>query len=296
MKGVLWLVLSLASTAMVYYLFIRSFEFEVGMTAPTTPGDAIETIRIWNRSLPGSTVTRVDSFRTLDQHIVWKGRAYTYSWHFSLVADSLTRIGIEISEPGKRLLNKLLVPFANPPIEQDAAEIARQFYSVLKTHLSITQVKIVGEAELDSSFCMCRSVNTIQIEKAQGMMENYSLLTTFADKFKLKLEGPPSVKVREWSHSDGRLKFDFCFPIARTDTLPATNALVYYQFGKRRVLKAEYRGNYITSDRAWYALIQYAHRHGYKIDGLPIEHFYNNPNLGLSEATWRAEVFLPISE
>jgi hypothetical protein len=41
-------------------------------------------------------------------------------------------------------------------------------------------------------------------------------------------------------------------------------------------------------------LIRFAQEKGYKINGLPIEYFYNNPNLGLAEEDWKAEIFLPI--
>jgi effector-binding domain-containing protein len=295
MKNILWLVLCFACLALLYYLVIRPFEFEVNMEAKTLPGDVISTVRIWNRSLPEAEVTHVDSFQTVKQTIVRNGKKYLYSWNFSTLDDSLTRINVRISQPGRTFLNKVLIPLTNQEIEQDAAELMHQFHAVLKTHLSITRVKVVGEHELDPIFCVCRSLETMQIEKAKGMMRDYPLLTSFVDKFKLQPDGRPIVKVRQWDHSSGRLAFDFCFPILPTDSLPESESLTYKLFEKERVLKAEYYGNYITSDRAWYELIDYASKHGHQIKGLPIEYFHNNPNMGLNESEWKAEIFLPIS-
>jgi hypothetical protein len=283
-------------TAILYYLLIRPFEFEVNLKANTLPGDLIETIRIWNRSLDSAKVVEVDSFRRLEQRIVWKKRTYVYDWHFRMVNDSATQVNIQISEPGRGLINKVLIPFTNQAIERDANDIANQFYEILKVHLSITRVKIEGEAELDSSFCVCRPLQTTQIEKANGMMMDYSLLTAFIDDFKLKINGPPSVRVHEWDHSLGLLKFDFCFPIVETDSLPVSNAVIYKKFRGEKAIKAEYRGNYITSDRAWYALLAYAERNGYKSSGLPIEYFHDNPNLGMNEKNWKADVYLPVED
>jgi len=61
-------------------------------------------------------------------------------------------------------------------------------------------------------------------------------------------------------------------------------------------LKAIYNGNYITSDRAWYALLDYAAKNGIAVTGLPIEIFNNNPNMGTNELEWETEIFMPLKE
>lgn len=280
--------------ALFYYLFLRPYQYEVNFKAKTLPGDIIETVRIWSRSLDSSTVVHVDSFNSLDQAIAKEGRHYNYKWRFLRVNDSITKVNIQISQPEKALLNKILIPFTERDIEKDAAEIVRQFFDVLKGHLEITRVNLLGEAELDSVFCLCSEVETRQIEKANGMMKDYSLLTSFIATFGLNTDGPPMVRVREWSHSRGTLKFDFCFPILPSDTLPSADMFVYRRFPAQQAIRAEYFGNYITSDRGWYALLDYAKEKGYQINGLPVEYFHNNPNLGINEHEWKAEIFLPI--
>ena len=280
----------------VYYLFVRPFEYEVNFRATTTPGDVIETIRLWNRSMPGAQITEVDSFSRLNQTIVWKGKEYSYDWNFDFVNDSITKINIRISEPEHALSNKLLVPFTSQPIEKDAGEIATTFYEVLKTHLDITRVEVKGLAQLEPAFCVCTALKTEQTDKANGMMKDFDLLTAVIEEFKLKSGGSPSVRVREWSHNKGKLKFDFCFPILKTDSLPAIDSIFYKGFEKQLTLKAEFRGNYITSDRAWYSLVHYAEKNGYEINGLPIEYFLDNPNLGMNEKNWKAEIYLPIKD
>lgn len=296
MKKILWMLMGVLLMSSIYYFFIRSFEFKVSFKASTLPGDLIETIRLWNKSIDGARVMEVDSFGELRQTIVWKNKTYAYNWYFTETNDSVTKVDIQIAEPGRSLLNKLLIPFTDQHIERDANDIVRGFYDVLKTHLAITRVKIKGESELDSSFCVCRSIETSQIGKANGMMRDYSILTSFISDFGLKTAGRPSVRVSAWDHSRGLLKFDFCFPIVPADSLPLARSVIYKQFRKEKVLKAEYFGNYITSDRAWYELIQYAGKKGYKIQALPIEIFHDNPNLGMNERKWRAEVYLPIIE
>lgn len=294
MRKIAWGLLSVSAIAFAYYLFIRPFEYEVNFKANTLPGDLIETIRIWNRSLSGAEIIEVDSFERLDQRIVMEGRSYIYSWHFFPRNDSGTDVSIRISEPERAMTNKVLIPITKQPIESDAYDIAMGFHEVLKQHLQITNVRIVGEVELKPKFCVCRTLERRQIEKANGMMSDFPVLTSFVNTFQLKPDGFPIIKVLKWNHSRGLLTFNFCFPIVRTDSLPENMPVEYKEFNEGHALKAEYHGNYITSDRAWYELIHYAQENGYKISGLPIESFHHNPNLGMGEKEWQADIYLPV--
>lgn len=277
-----------------YYFVIEPSEFRVNFIARTLPGNVIETIRIWNKSLDEANISKVDSFSSLSQRIIHEGREYVYQWRFRPSDDSTTEVSIAISEPGNSFWNKLLVPFSDRPIEQDANKIVRQYYDVLKSHLQITRVNLIGVVDIDSKFCVCSRAETLQAEKASGMMRDFLPLSAFVDEMGLVTDGPPMIKIQSWSHSAGMLKFDFCFPIKRTDVLPDSRSFTYQQIPSLKALKAEYFGNYITSDRAWYELFNFANQNGYKITGLPVEVFHNNPNLGMNEKEWKAEIFLPV--
>jgi hypothetical protein len=296
MKKFLVILSGVVLVALLYYLFVRPFEFEVNFTAKTLPGDLIATVRHWNGALDSAKVTEIDSLSGLKQTIVWENKSYIYNWHFVVADDSTTKVNIQISEPGKSVMNKILIPFTDQAIEKDAQDIAKRFYDILKEHLEITKVKVIGEVELDSSFCACTLLKTTQTGKAYGMTKDYPLLTSFLEFYKLDADGPPMISVRQWDHNLDSLEFDFCFPIQTLDSLPSFKEIHYKKFGRIHALKAEYNGNYITSDRAWYALMHYAERNGYKATGLPIEYFYDNPNLGSNESSWKAEVFLPVTK
>lgn len=294
MKKFWWILAAAALIGLFYYLFLRPYEFLVTLNANTHPGDVIQTVRIWNRSMKDSEIVRVDSLDGLTQTILIDGRSYVYDWRFTMRNDSATRIAVRVSEPERRLVNKILVPFTTPPIEKDASELMHAFHAVLKEHLEITGVRLLGEAQLDSSFCICSTLETRQIEKANGMMKIFPALTDFITVMGLKPKGYPSVRVTQWNHSAGDLKFDFCFPIVKMESLPTTELFSYKSFAATRALLAEYNGNYITSDRAWYVLMQKASEGGYKVKGLPVEFFQNNPNLGSNESSWKAEIYLPV--
>ncbi|MBL7844483.1 MAG: GyrI-like domain-containing protein [Cyclobacteriaceae bacterium] len=294
MNRIVWGLLSVLVFFLVYYLFVKPFEYDVKFKSNTLPGDLIETIRIWNKSLDTGRIVEVDSFFTLLQTVDIENRKYSLVWNFKTSNDSATFVTVQVSESGKSLLNKLLIPITDQPIERDIGKLVQEFYDVLKIHLKITKVKIVGEITLDSTFCLCSSVETTQTDKAYGMMRDFPLLTSFIQEFNLTPSGVPVIRIRDWSHSRGTLKYDFCFPIVRKGTLPVYDLFFYTYVGGMKVLKAEYYGNYITSDRAWYELINYANKNGYDVAGFPLEYFHNNPNLGINESEWKADIYLPV--
>lgn len=294
MRRIVQVVVFCLIGSLIYYLGFLPYEYSVQFKASTTPGDIIESLRLWDRSMSNASILEVDSFYFLKLRVQHKGSSYDYNWNFKHKSDSITEVQIQISEPDKKLLNKLLVPFTETVIEEHAKELGKTFYELIKTHLRLTRVRVIGEATLDSTFCMCRSFETDQVGKANAMMREYSLYITFVDKYHLKLKGSPLIKLKEWSHQEGMIKFDFCFPLDRSVKPPATDMFEFKTFSPQYALKAEYHGNYITSDRAWYTLVDFANRNGYKITSLPVELFYDNPSLGLNEEKWKAEVFLPI--
>lgn len=277
----------------VYYLFFLAYEFEVSFSVKTLPGDVIQTLRIWSRSLDSAQIIEVDSFSHVRQRVSFEGREYFYNWHFKY-KDSLTFVDVEISEPSRRVGNKLMVLTGEPPVEKDAGEIIKKFYDVLKYHLNLTKVEMIGKEKHGPEFCLCRSLEKSQLDKAQGMMENYLYMSTFIGSSGMKMTGFPSVRLNQWSHSLGQLKYDFCLPVMETDSLPVAHGLEYKHFDGFYALKAQYNGNYITSDRAWYELYHYANKSGYTVKGLPVEYFMDNPNFGTKEINWKAEIFLPI--
>jgi effector-binding domain-containing protein len=294
MKKVLLILVFAAGLLLCWYLFIRPFDFEVKFNAQTTGGDIIETIRIWQRAVKDAETISVDSTFGLTQKIQLDGRTYIYTWKFDQRNDSTTRVRVQIHEPGNSLSNKIYIPFTQQPIEEHSKAVLTQFYTILRSHLQITRVQVEGESQVNGSFCVCRNLKTNQIDKANGMMYDFPLLTSFVHDHGLEPAGYPVIRVLEWNHSKGTLNFDFCFPIAKKDSLPKSDLIEYKEFRPVKALKAVFHGNYITSDRAWYELIKFAAENGYRPIGLPIEHFHNNPNLGWDEQKWRAEVFLPI--
>ena len=127
-------------------------------------------------------------------------------------------------------------------------------------------------------------------------MENFTYLTNELYNSGAELNGPPMLEVTKWDMENDSLYYNFGQPIIRSDRLPMGTDIQYKRVFGKKALKAEYNGNYITSDRAWYALLDYARKNNIEVEPKPVEIFYNNPNTGGGELSWKAFVYMPIKE
>jgi effector-binding domain-containing protein len=137
-------------------------------------------------------------------------------------------------------------------------------------------------------------VRSSQYGKANGMMQNYALLSNVLVENEVQLNGRPFLEVTQWNMETDSIRFNFCYPIIQNKNLPKYPQLTYKEFESSPAIKAEYNGNYITSDRAWYILLDYARKQHLEVTGLPVEVFQNNPNMGGDELSWKAEVYMPL--
>ena len=127
-------------------------------------------------------------------------------------------------------------------------------------------------------------------------MKNYNYLTGELYDRGVQLDGPPMVVVNSWDMEKDSIDYHFAQPIIRSEKLPIGTDIEYRRIFNKPALKAMYYGNYITSDRAWYALLDYAKTNGYDVENTAVEVFYNNPNTGGDELNWKAEVYLPLKQ
>lgn len=279
------------------YLFFYPYDYVVRFEADTFPGTINQSIKLWHRGagVPGTEVVQDDLYHL--EHLVQAGDSvHRYRWTIEPLTDSTSRITVKITDPDHSFKNKLRVPFTNAAVEKSAVHHVKDFASDLNDHLKLFRVRIEGEAELPGTFYAYVNLKTSQHGKAGGMMDHYMLLSDLLAVNQVTLNGPPMIVVNEWDRKTDSLDFNFCFPIIRSDRLPNHPDVDYKRIFPRRALKATYNGNYITSDRAWYALLDYAEKQGLEVEDTPVEVFYDNPNLGGDALRWKAEVYLPLRE
>lgn len=279
------------------YLFVYPYDYVVRFEANTFPGTINQSIKLWHKTVgvPGSQITQED-LNHLQQKVQAGDSTHIYQWKIEPLTESTSRIVVGIKDPDHSIANRFLVPFTDAAIETSAVAHVRKFMEDLNAHIDLFKVHIDGEAELPSTFYAYVNLQTSQHGKAGGMMKNYTFLSSLLSSNKVAMNGPPMIIVKEWDRERDSLDFNFCFPIIRSERLPRHPEVQYNRIFPKRAIKATYNGNYITSDRAWYALLDYAEKEGLQVEETPVEVFYNNPNMGADELNWKAEIYLPIKE
>ena len=281
---------------LLWYLIIKPYDYLVTFKIKTTAGTINQSIKLWNTSIENTRPIQQENLKNLTQQIIIKDSTYNYEWSISSLNDSISKVSVYVTDIDHSFANKISIPFGTTDFEKRTQNTITDFIEKLKEHLSKTRVSQVVVDSTRSTYCAFIPMKGLQIEKASGMMQNYSLLTSVLSVENIEMNGTPFVEITNWNTQNDSITYNFCFPVIKSDSLPKDARIEYKQYNGVKALKAIYNGNYITSDRAWYALLDYAENHDIVVAKKPLEVFYSNPNFGGDELQWKAEIFLPIKE
>ena len=279
-----------------WYLIIKPYDYLVTFKVKTSAGTINQSIKLWNTSLENSSPIQQENLKNLTQQIIVKDSTFNYDWSISSVNDSISKVNVYVTDIDHSFANKISIPFGTTDFEKRTQNIITNFIDKLKEHLNKIRVRVVGIDSTRTTYCAYIPMKGLQIEKARGMMQNYSLLTSVLSAENIEMNGTPFVEITNWNTQNDSIAYNFCFPVIKSDSLPIDPRIQYKQYSGVKALKASYNGNYITSDRAWYALLDYAGNNDIEIVKKPLEVFYSNPNFGGDELKWEAQIYLPIKD
>ncbi len=290
----LGLIIGILLLCVLGYLFVYPHDYQVSFEVKTTPGAVNQTVKSWTKTLENSEIIEECTISEFGQQIKFGDSTHIYQWRIKPIHDSLSKVTVYAKDVNHSLNNKLSVPFRDTDFEKRTRKTLTHFSKKLLEHLKNFKVEVVGEDATTTKFCACTNVRTNQFGKAKGMMRDFPFLSSFIVKNKLQPSGAPFLEVTNWQKKKDSIEFKFCFPIVQMDILPEHPEIEFRSYYGRKALKAIYNGNYITSDRAWYALVDYAERNNIEVTELPLEVFYNNPNMVGNDLNWKAEIFMPL--
>jgi len=281
---------------LLWYFIIKTYDYLVTFKVKTTAGTINQSIKLWNTSLENSNPIQQENLKNLTQQIIVKDSTFNYNWSISSVNDSISKVNVYVTDIDHSFANKISIPFGTTDFEKRTQNTITDFIDKLKEHLNKIRVRVVGIDSTRTTYCAYIPMKGLQIEKARGMMQNYSLLTSVLSAENIEMNGTPFVEITNWNTQNDSIAYNFCFPVIKSDSLPIDPRIQYKQYSGVKALKASYNGNYITSDRAWYALLDYAGNNDIEIVKKPLEVFYSNPNFGGDELKWEAQIYLPIKD
>lgn len=281
---------------LIWYFFLKPHDYVVRFETQALPGTINQALKSWSGRLDSAKLMMQHNLSDLKYRIRFNDSTHIYHWEFDAMNDSVSRIKAYVSDEDHSMANRWTVPFSETDFEKRSKKTVRSFAESLQDHLENFKVTVTGKAEIPAKYCACVSLKGTQREKTRGMKEYYLLLSNSMARKGIDLDGPPMIEVEDWNMKNDSITYNFCFPVIKSDSLPQHEEIFYQQIAERPAIRAVYHGNYLTSDRAWYTLLDYAEKNNISVAKKPVEIFHTNPNMGGNTLEWKAEIFLPLKE
>lgn len=303
MKKLFLLLTSILVIVLIWYLFIKKYDYQFETTAKYGPGAVAYELLEWrnfqNGSNPASGNFHNDDFNSIIQKFgIQNGDSIEFAWELERLNDSSTAITVKVLSEKNRLANRIAI--ANPFQKSQYIDSLKQKLLNFKKELRQQQelYRIIPADELVESphmDCVCSSSHNIPLtRKATEMMATISSLENYILSNKITLNGYPFLKVTNWDRKNDIIDFDFCFPIEKKEGLREAPNLTLKTYPSQRSLNVTFNGNYRISHISWFDLLSRAREKQLEVTGGPLEVYHDNPKIDNDELNWRAEIYLPV--
>ncbi|MFV5698288.1 hypothetical protein ACM55H_07935 [Flavobacterium sp. ZT3R17] len=286
---------------LIWYLFIKKSDYSISFKVNTATGTIFQGIQEWSEI---QLVNQKENYTTLEKknfdfikQEMEKGNVHMeYTWEMSSIDDSITAVTVGIKDLNNSLFNRLTAPFYSTSFKVEQIKKVTDFKNGLNNHIKNFRVKIDGEGTSEETFVAYLNLTSVLQEKAQSMIANDGIITGFLQQNNIKIIGRPYLEIESWDLDKETINFNYCFPIDKKTKIIENELVKFKKLPAIRGLKATYYGSFRTSDRAWFALLDYAKNHNYKLENKPLENFLANPFNGGDELEWEAKIIIPFAK
>ncbi|MBP6425641.1 MAG: hypothetical protein KA278_07965 [Flavobacterium sp.] len=295
-----WSIVAVLIAFLGWYFLIKQSDYTISFEAKTATGTVFQGIQEWSALKTKSNTENYTSvekrnFDLIKQELKLGDEHLFYSWTLKSINDSTTKVIVDIKDENHSWYNKLTVPFIATPFREKQIARVKDFKAGLEEHLKVFKVRVDGEGESTPAYVAYVSLTSVMQEKAQTMIANDAIITGYLYSNKIKIIGKPFVEVTNWDRDKETLTFNYCFPISKNATQVADTNVKFKAIPAMKGLKATYYGNFRTSDRAWFALLDYANRNGLELENKVLENFLANPFNGGNELEWETKIIIPFA-
>ncbi|MEP2936065.1 MAG: hypothetical protein ABJM06_13350 [Gilvibacter sp.] len=297
-RGFAVLLLALV-VLLCWHFLVKSYQHKIQFTTKDSPGLVYSNLLSWEfvKGLPDSSQVAIISnepFKRVEQQVTLKDSSFTYVWEFEATKDSLTKVTAYVSDNKNGFIQNIIVPFKNNDFAKRNISVIETLGKEWVAYRDKFRIGPVQEDSLAAKFSAYVTVESEVTAKAGSMMRNIADVMGFINANSLELDGNPFLDVTEWDPLNQRIVYDFCFPIKRTDSLPASDLVKYKESKARKGIATRFNGNYSIADKAWYTLIDHANKNDLNVDLLPTEVYLDDPHSGGNALQWESIIFMPI--
>jgi len=293
------LIILLALAGGITFLLTRPGDYQAHFTVKTTPDVAYFNVLIWDFWNRNHASAKIDILSktpvtNVSKKVALKDTTLIFNWEFKKVNDSITIVRVNVSDPERKLYNRLTTPFINTPFKNSVRSNLLDIKTRMEAMLKTFNYEFTGYHQFEKKSCVYISFKSTPRGKAKAMMSNVFELNQFVKQNNLELDGNPFVVVHDWREFKDTISFDFCFPIKHSQTIPEHPVIKFMTVDSMDAMETDFYGNYSITDITWHNLTEEAKKLGYRSNYKLIEVYLNDPHLGGNELEWKAEIYLGI--
>jgi hypothetical protein len=280
-------------------LLTRPSDYQAHFIAKTVPDVAYFSVLNWhswnrNEMVPDVKILQKSPVSSLSVKISAHDSTFIFNWKFEKINDSTTLVRVNVSDPDRKVYNRLVGSFFNTRFKRDV----RGNVLDIKDHLEYVsksfRFRFTGFERFDSITCVAMRLKSTIRGKAMTMLANVTALNEFVHQNRLELNGPPFLVIYDWDESRDSITYDFCFPIRRQDAVPEDPKIKLQTVEGMDAVKTDFFGNYSLTDVTWHDLVNEARKMGYISNHKVIEVYYHDPHEGGDELEWKAGIYLGV--
>jgi effector-binding domain-containing protein len=288
------------SLFLIWYLIIKKTDYSISFKVNAATGTVFQGIQEWSNAqdLKDSekyVILEKRNFDFIKQEMTKKEVQMHYTWDITPINDSVIKVNVGIKDLNHSWYNKVTAPFFNTEFKQEQIKKITDFKKGLSEHLKNFKVRIDGEGVSEETFVAYINLKSVLQEKARYMIANDALITGFLFENQIKIIGRPYLEIVKWDLDKETIDFNYCFPVEKPTNNIVNDVVKFKTLPVVKGLKATYYGNFRTSDRAWFALFDYAKKHNLKLENKVLEHFLSNPFNGGEELQWETKIIIPFA-
>ena len=283
-----------------WYLALKKEHYQISFTTKQPAGVVFEHLSNWNdyNVTYGQRISNISSkpYSKLLQQVTIEDSIFLYEWDIQKIADGKTKVNCRVTDKQHKWTQKAQIPFI------DNAFVHRSISNVKEVGYALTiegqkfKTHSIKDTLVSPDFCAYIAVTSSIDKKASSMLATIAPIMEYIKGNSIELKGDPFLEVTSWNEAEQTIQYNFCFPIAQSDSIPANKEIQFKTIAPFKALKAEFNGNYRISNKAWYYLLDYAERNQYNVKRLPFEIFLNDPHVGGNPLDWKAHIFLPLED
>lgn len=290
----------LFSVCTIWYLFIKESDYCITFKEKTASGTIFQGIQEWTAAQQISnnevySILEKKNFCYIKQEMKSGNTRMEYTWELKPINDSVTKVIVEIKDLNNSLYNRITAPFFDTNFKKEQISKITLFKNGLEKHLENFKVKIDGEGRSEEIYVAYINLTSVLQNKAQNMIRNDGIITGYLQKNNIKIIGKPLVEIENWNLDKETIVYNYCFPIDKSAKIVDDAKVKFKTIPAQKGLKVTYYGNFRTSDRAWFAVLDYAKKNNIKLENRPLEHYLANPFNGGNELQWKTEIIIPFA-